>query len=132
MIFTIRDYINYRLERADESLSEAKLLAEGNHWNTVANRLYYACFYAVNALLLKSDINAKSHTGVRNKFHELIYSAKRTEEGLAKVYSELFDLRHIGDSEDMVVFDEERVKPLLAKTESFIARVKEIIISDEP
>lgn len=46
------DYIKYRLNRAGESLEEAVLLAENNKWNAVINRWYYACFYAVNALLL--------------------------------------------------------------------------------
>ena len=38
------DYINYRFQRAKESFEEALILAENKHWNTVVNRLYYACF----------------------------------------------------------------------------------------
>ncbi|GAI81266.1 unnamed protein product, partial [marine sediment metagenome] len=30
------DLINYRIQRAFESLDEAKILAQKNHWNTVA------------------------------------------------------------------------------------------------
>ena len=45
------DLIKYRIERAKESLDESIILSETGHWNTVANRLYYASFYAVNALL---------------------------------------------------------------------------------
>ena len=131
MIFYKQDYIRYRLERADESLTEAKLLAEDNHWNTVANRLYYACFYAVIALLLKNEINAKTHSGVRSKFHEFLYSSKRIKEGLGKLYSELFDLRQSGDYQDMVMLNKEIVEPLIAKTESFIESIKKLIKSNE-
>ena len=45
--------IHYRLERAQESLDDARLLAEANRWNACVNRLYYSCFYAVSALLVR-------------------------------------------------------------------------------
>ena len=36
--------VRYRLERARESLEEARLLSEQGHANTFVNLLYYACF----------------------------------------------------------------------------------------
>ena len=36
------------------------------HYNTAVNRLYYACFYAVNALLLKYGIPAHTHNGTKS------------------------------------------------------------------
>lgn len=48
------DYIEYRLSKAREALQDAKLLAENNSWNACVNRLYYSCYYAVSALLLKT------------------------------------------------------------------------------
>jgi uncharacterized protein (UPF0332 family) len=53
-----RDLIQYRLKRAREALEEALLMKQEAHWNTCANRLYYACFYAVTALLAKEDLVA--------------------------------------------------------------------------
>ncbi len=38
------DLVKYRVSRAKETFEEALLLAEKNHWNAVANRLYYDCF----------------------------------------------------------------------------------------
>ena len=43
--------VRYRLERAREAIDEARLLFETGHLHTYVNRLYYACFYAVSALL---------------------------------------------------------------------------------
>ena len=62
------DYINYRFQRAEESYDDAKLLAKNERWNAAANRLYYSCFYAVIALLLKSNIKATTHDGSRRQF----------------------------------------------------------------
>lgn len=41
--------VKYRLERAEETLEEAEVMANMSHWKTCINRLYYACFYAINA-----------------------------------------------------------------------------------
>jgi len=59
------DLIAYRLKRATETLHEINFHLENGFWNTAINRLYYACFYAASALLLANDINASTHSGVR-------------------------------------------------------------------
>jgi uncharacterized protein (UPF0332 family) len=51
--------IRYRLERAMETLDEAALLYEKGHLHAYVNRLYYACFYAVSALLLSNSTCGK-------------------------------------------------------------------------
>ena len=43
----IRELIKYRLQRADETLEEARLLFKEGRYAGAINRLYYACFYAV-------------------------------------------------------------------------------------
>ena len=60
------DYIKYRFQRAKESYEEALILEKNNRWNAVVNRLYYSCFYAVIALLLKniSEFNCTSFSNV--------------------------------------------------------------------
>lgn len=57
--------VSYRLERAYKSLEEALYLSEGGYYNAAVNRLYYACYYAAVALLLKNGISAQTHSGVK-------------------------------------------------------------------
>lgn len=42
--------VNYRLERAYETLKEADYNTAGGYYNAAVNRLYYACYYAASAL----------------------------------------------------------------------------------
>jgi uncharacterized protein (UPF0332 family) len=56
------DLIKYRLFRAKDTLDDAQILAEKQKWNSTINRLYYASYYAVMALLLDSDLNPTTHT----------------------------------------------------------------------
>jgi len=57
--------MHYRMARARETLAEADLMAQNGHWHGCVSRLYYACFYAVTALLLRHDLSAGKHAGVR-------------------------------------------------------------------
>ena len=41
--------IQYRIERAEETIEEASLLSKESHFNAAINRLYYACFYAARS-----------------------------------------------------------------------------------
>ena len=52
----------YRMDRAREAIEEAKLLFEAGHLHTYVNRLYYACFYAMSALLLTRGLSTSKHT----------------------------------------------------------------------
>ena len=53
---TKEDLIKYRLLRARDTLDDARILAEKDKWNSTINRLYYASYYAVMALLLNFDL----------------------------------------------------------------------------
>lgn len=63
-----QDYVRYRFNRAVEAFEEALILAENKRWNAVVNRLYYACFYAVAALLPANGIETQTHDGARTQF----------------------------------------------------------------
>ncbi len=64
----VKDLVRYRLARAEETLDEARLMAEKKHGNASVNRLYYACFYAVLALLMLKGHHSSRHAGVRALF----------------------------------------------------------------
>ncbi len=42
--YNSEDYVNYRLQRAKETILEVDTLINNSFWNTAVNRLYYACF----------------------------------------------------------------------------------------
>jgi uncharacterized protein (UPF0332 family) len=118
------DYINYRFQRARETYEEALILAREEKWNAVINRLYYACFYAVIALLLKNHIETQSHDGVRTQFGLNFIKTGIIDREYGKLFSKLFDYRQKGDYGDMFDFDEELTKPLLDQVKSFIGVIE--------
>ncbi len=121
---TKHEYIKYRLEKSDESLNGAKLLAQNQRWNACVNRLYYACFYAVMALLLTENSNQLTHIGTRSQFNLKFIKEGKIKKDYGKLYSKIFDWRHKGDYGDLFDFTEEQVKPLIEPTENFLNEIK--------
>jgi len=64
-----KDLIRYKLSRAQETLQEATVMLQTNHPYGAANRIYYACFYAVTALLLTRNLSSSKHSGVLALFN---------------------------------------------------------------
>lgn len=124
--------IHYRLERAQESLDDARLLAEANRWNACVNRLYYSCFYAVSAPLVRDGLSSSRHTGVRSLLNRHYVRTGKVPRGLARVYNDLFERRQEGDYADFVRFQAEQVCPWIPQTEAFIAHVKALLSKDDP
>ena len=66
------DLIQYRLERAKESLRDAQILYENNGSpSSIVNRAYYAIFYTALALLVTANVEPIKHSGVLAKFDEI-------------------------------------------------------------
>ena len=63
-----KDIVRYRMENAMDTLAEVDVHIQNQFYNTAANRLYYACYYAVSALLVANGIITKSHDGVKQMF----------------------------------------------------------------
>ena len=116
--------IKYRLDRAQVTISEANLLANEGYYNAAANRLYYACFYAVLALFVHAGI---SHSGAKIMLglHFVSKGLLANEHG--KTFSRLFEIRHSGDYDDFVYCDKEMIDEYTPKAEAFINAIKEIL-----
>jgi len=127
MNFEKADLIRYRIERAFETLEEAKILANANHWNTVANRLYYSCFYAINSLFVFDKINAHTHNGVKSNFHKEYIKNGKFDIKYGKMYNQLFNKRGEGDYEDFVKFKKEVIEPYIMNVEDFLMSVNNYI-----
>ena len=119
--------IAYRLQRAVETLEEARLMQGVEHWNTCANRLYYAAFYAVSALLVQGGHVASKHSGVKALFNRHYVKPGTVTKENGRLYNRLFDLRQEGDYIDFVSLDAETVEPLVGATAVFIDTIRSLL-----
>ena len=122
--------VDHRLERANETLIETKDLIRLNHWHGATNRLYYACYYAVTALLIKHGHITRTHGGVRGLMGKYFVTTGIISKDNNKLYQKLFDLRHGGDYNDWISIDENDILPLFEPAERFIEEIKRLIIEN--
>lgn len=121
---------NYRFERAREALREAELLLAEGHTNTFVNRLYYACFYAVSALLLLKGKSSAKHSGIRAIFHQEVVRPGLAGRELGQLYDRLYDNRQKADYADMVRFSREDVAPWLDEARALVAFIGRLIAAE--
>ena len=119
--------MRYRMERADETMEEVGILAERGHYNAAVNRLYYACFYATQALLLKHHIAATTHAGVKSMLGLHFISKGIISIDHGKTFNTLFEKRHSSDYEAFAYCDKALVDDLTPLAEAFIQRIKELL-----
>ena len=122
-----RSVIAYRMERAYEAIDEAKLLFDAGHINSYVNRLYYACFYAVSALLLLKNISTNKHGYLRSLLHKEFVKTGVIPKEMGKHFDLLFSSRQEGDYADLVVFKAEEVAGWLVQTQTFVSHVETLI-----
>jgi uncharacterized protein (UPF0332 family) len=115
-----QEYIRYRLQSSRKTFEAAKVLAENGYWNSAINRLYYALFYSVNALLYISDISVKKHSSVKSQFALHFIKTGKLDKKFGQLLSDLFDWRQKGDYENIYDFDEQSVIPLIPAVEEML------------
>ena len=122
-----KDIVIYRISRAKETLEEVKLHIEHKLWNTAINRLYYACYYAVIALLIDNKIEAQSHAGVRQMFGLHFIKTGILEKSSGKLFSELYDMRQTGDYDDFIDFTENEVLDIMPDADKLIHEIEKLL-----
>jgi uncharacterized protein (UPF0332 family) len=126
----IKALIAYRMQRANETLEEARLMQREEHWNACANRLYYAAFYAVSALLVQDGHIASKHSGVKAIFNQHYVKPGVAAKENGQLYNQLFDLRQEGDYLDFVNLTAEDLDPLVERTADFINTLRGLVIEN--
>jgi uncharacterized protein (UPF0332 family) len=123
--------IRLRLKRAYDTLLEAKGNIDMKFYQVAANRLYYACFYAVNALLLRNNMSAKTHDGNATLLNlHFVLTGKITREQ-GKLYKNLLEKRQSSDYDDWYYIDKEDVAPLLDPARQFIETLEKLIYGEK-
>jgi uncharacterized protein (UPF0332 family) len=119
--------VAHRLQKAKDTLYEAKGNIEIAYWHTAANRLYYACYYAASALLIKNGYIAQTHSGVIALLGMHFISKGIISKESGKFYMKIFELRQTGDYSDWIVIEAVDIQPLVEPAEKFISTIEKLI-----
>lgn len=124
-----QDIVAYRLRKANQLLHDVDVLIENELWNSTINRMYYACFHAVSALLIKNGIQVKTHMGVRQAFGLHFVKTGLISLEFGRVFSRIYDKRQSSDYDDFIEFTKEEVEKLYPQIKAFVMAVEKLVNS---
>ena len=122
-----RIMVELELERAEKIVQQFPTLRDQQYWDTLVNRMYYAAFHAVSALLIHSAMQIHTHRGALIAFNkEFVRTGIFTpEEG--HLFSQLEGLRERGDYNCFIDTTEEEIVPMIEPLKALIAKIKSTI-----
>jgi len=119
-----RHLCRYRLEQAEEALSEADLLQNAGHFRGAINRAYYAMFYAIQVLIVQNKVKVSKHSGVISYFDREFIKPGIIDKKFSKWLHRLFDLRQDADYGDMFEPSEYQCRQAVEQAGQFVHRIQ--------
>lgn len=119
--------ISYRLERASESLRAAKIMFDNGMLTFSMNRVYYAMFYSVQALLVSRKVSFSKHGQVKAYFNREMVKTGIFPTEMGRLYNKAFEYRQKFDYIDFSSPDREIVAEYLEKAIDFVSNIQEYL-----
>lgn len=123
--------IEYRLTQARDSLREADILNQsGMSLRSVMNRLYYAMFYAVLALLQNKEMGTSKHSGAISIFDREYVKAGIFPREMSKALHRAFELRQKADYMEETEVTPEDIAEIRPLAEQFVTAAEKFLQSE--
>ena len=119
--------VNLEKEKALNTFAEMNVLQQAGLWNNIANRLYYAAFHAVSALLIHDHHNVGSHQGAVIMLHQYYVKTGMLAKEEGAFYSQLQTLREKSDYNCTYNATESDTVPRIEQTKQFIDKILDLI-----
>ena len=120
--------IKYWQNRAEECLRDAELLLSHGSLYSAVNRIYYAIFYQVSALLLTKNLSFSKHSGVLAAFNREFVKTGKVNKELGRFFNRMFEYRKVGDYGDLIEFNQTKVEEWLKIAKEFLEVIKKLMV----
>lgn len=118
-----RIMVEHESRKARQTFAQAETLRRDGYWDGVANRLYYASFHAVNALLIHDGHSVRTHHGASALFRQLYVKTGILPVEVSEHYSILQTMRDKADYNCSFDATEQLVEPLIEPTRRLMETV---------
>ncbi len=119
--------IKYRLEQANETITDVELLIENNRFRSALNRIYYGMFYSLLALALEYKFESSKHAQIIGWFNKNFVHEGKFDEKFGKIINKAFNKRTKSDYDTFVETDKETVLEMLSEMKEFIDEIKKFL-----
>lgn len=119
--------VQLELEKAQSIMAQIENLRVLKYWDNIVNRLYYAIFHAVSALLINDGHSVNTHKGVVVLFgqHYVRTGIFSMDDG--RLYSQLQTMREKGDYNCAYQTSEDEIEPLIEPVQILVDKIVKYI-----
>ncbi len=115
--------VAYRTEKARMALDEIKKVMPLEVWSIIANRMYYALYYAVSALLTKDSHPVNTHKGALSLVNQYYVKTDILTKEDGHLFGQVFAFRQGSDYDDFIDATKEDVEQLFPKVEVLVKKI---------
>lgn len=115
--------IKILIEKAKKFIETANLLLNHDDYDSTASRVYYAMFYAGEAILLTKNLKSKTHDGFISLFGEHFIKNNIFPLEMMKQLRMAFDKRQIGDYGTAISITKKEAEDLVKIGQKFINNI---------
>jgi uncharacterized protein (UPF0332 family) len=123
----LKKQIQSIIKKAKRSIKAAKRLIRDEDYDFASSRLYYAAFYAMEAVLLTKNLTSSKHTGIISQFNQFFVKEGIFPKNFSKIISRLFRERQVGDYGFYIDITEEEILEDVKSTENFLGKIKKYL-----
>ncbi|MBQ2553640.1 MAG: HEPN domain-containing protein [Prevotella sp.] len=119
--------VKLQIEKAHRFLKQAGMVRDMQQWDLSANRYYYACFHAVQALFVHNGLSSKTHSGMLSQFGLHFIKTGIVEDRLGAFLTRMEQLREKGDYNCLFSISEEDLLTIIEPAHELISVIEELI-----
>ena len=113
-----------QLEVAHERMKTAGILLDAGDYKAVANRLYYAVFSAMRAVLALDGFDSKKHSGIISRFRQSYIKTGTFSTEMSKIIDDFEVIREDNDYVDFFIISKEDVMIQSQRAKFFVNEVE--------
>ena len=119
--------VGLEMEKAHRFLKQAGMMCELEQWDIAANRYYYACFHAVQALFIHNGLSSRRHSGMLTQLGLHIVKTGIIEDRLGAFLTRMEQLREKGDYNCLFEVTKEELLSFVEPTNELIDKISSLI-----
>lgn len=123
-MFKRRREVKLYMDHARQMLEVAASNRQSGFYASAVNRVYYAVFYAANAMLSTQSLARSKHSGVISAFRQHFVKPGLIEPEYSDIYGLLLDHRQISDYELELTISDQQAESDLQDAARFVDRVE--------
>ncbi len=122
-----RIIVSLELDKANKTIEQIPELRKLGYWDNIANRLYYAVFHAVNALLINDGHPVNTHRGAISLFGNYYIRTGIFSSEDGRLYSDLQVMRNNSDYNCSFSATQQEIEPMIEPARKLITKIANFI-----